>query len=161
MIERLNLAIQGCYKNKNFSEKEKDLGILVLRIGGPKLLTAFNKVNMLPSHSVVSSMVSGKYSIAYGYEKSIEELIDENMGSILKEKHFLSIKMDELVIVPRIKWCCHTNEIVGTCFNHRDGLEDYKLESYLNLDDMKEALDKGCLAFILINNNIKNYMIYF
>ena len=113
ICDKIKQAIDGCFKNKAFSEKEKDLGILVLRIGGPRLLWTFDKLNMLPSKSLVSRMLNGKITMAFGYDQPINEYIDKNLAPILSEKGLLSLKMDELVIVPRIKWSCETNEIVG------------------------------------------------
>ena len=68
ICDKIKQAIDGCFKNKAFSEKEKDLGILVLRIGGPRLLWTFNKLNMLPSKSLVSRMLNGKITMAFGYD---------------------------------------------------------------------------------------------
>jgi hypothetical protein len=74
------MAAQGCFKNKKFAEKEKDLGVLVLKIDGPRLLTAFNKLNLLPSASAVKRMLSGNFSIAYNYEKRVQ--FDKNSAKI-------------------------------------------------------------------------------
>jgi len=58
-----------------FSAKEYDLGVLVLRIGGPRLVTAFSKSNMLPCTSSIKSFLSGNYPITYNYNKTIEEIV--------------------------------------------------------------------------------------
>ena len=38
IIQKLQLAISGLYKCKSYSQHEVDIGILVLRIGGPRLI---------------------------------------------------------------------------------------------------------------------------
>ena len=119
------------------------MGVLVLRIGGPRLVTAFSKSNMLPCTSSIKSFLSGNYPITYNYNKTIEEIIEANIAPLLATKHLISLKMDELVIVPRIKWSSETNEIVGTCFNHKDHFDDYLFNNHMVLEDMKAALTKG------------------
>lgn len=49
IIQRFTLAANGLYKHRNWSSDEIDLATLVLRIGGPGLLYAFNRVSLLPS----------------------------------------------------------------------------------------------------------------
>jgi hypothetical protein len=53
MIKQISLAANKVYQPKKFSQCDIDLGILVLRIGGPCLLYAFNKENRLPSSSFI------------------------------------------------------------------------------------------------------------
>ncbi len=75
------------------------MGVLVLRIGGPRLVTAFSKSNMLPCTSSIKSFLSGNYPITYNYNKTIEEIIEANIAPLLATaKHLISLKMDELVI---------------------------------------------------------------
>ena len=38
IIQKLQLEISGLYKCKSYSQHEVDIGILVLRIGGPRLI---------------------------------------------------------------------------------------------------------------------------
>ena len=53
ICETLGRAIDGTYNHKKYNEKSKDLGLLVLRIGGPRLVYAFNKLNIIPSADVI------------------------------------------------------------------------------------------------------------
>ena len=49
IIEKIKAAADGIYAPKQWDESEKDLGILVMNIGGPSLLSAFK--GRLPSAS--------------------------------------------------------------------------------------------------------------
>jgi hypothetical protein len=51
ILEKLKEAANGVYKPKQWDQTDKDLGILVMNIGGPSLIKAFSSLNMLPSSS--------------------------------------------------------------------------------------------------------------
>jgi hypothetical protein len=102
ILEKVKLAIEGAYKVKSYSDRERDMGVLVYRIGGPRLLYTFNQLNLLPSSSTIKRMLSSNYRLEYSFSKSIEERIKANLAQHLdKTPHIISLKMDELIIVPR------------------------------------------------------------
>ena len=49
ILEKLTEAANGVYKPKQWDQTDKDLGILIMNIGGPSLIKAFSCLNMLPS----------------------------------------------------------------------------------------------------------------
>jgi len=51
ILEKFKLAANLVYKPKQWSQTEKDLGLLILRVGGPSLLKPFTNLNMLPTSS--------------------------------------------------------------------------------------------------------------
>lgn len=53
IIQRFTLAANGLYKHRKWSSDEINLATLVLRIGGPGLLYAFNRVSLLPSSTFI------------------------------------------------------------------------------------------------------------
>ena len=55
IIGRINDALNCKYKLKNYGEDECDIGYLVLRIGGPRLLTCFAFYPWVASSKVSSS----------------------------------------------------------------------------------------------------------
>ncbi len=101
-IDKINQAIQGFYKVKSFSQQEKDLGALVLSIGGPRLLHTFNKLNLLPNTSYMRQVLKSEYRLEYSYSKSIYAKISANMDRLLHDSpHIISLKMDEIILTPR------------------------------------------------------------
>ena len=51
IIDEIHDAIMGLYAARGYTEKDIDLGCLILRIGGPRLLHALRQVHGLPSFS--------------------------------------------------------------------------------------------------------------
>lgn len=57
--------------------------------------------------------------------QNIQYLISQNLRNINDEIEFCSIKIDELAILPRIRWFPEANEIIYTCWNHKDHIISY------------------------------------
>jgi hypothetical protein len=58
IIDKLYEAINKVYKCKSHTKLENDVGIMVLRIGGPRVLYALNKIGLLPSKSTIYKSIS-------------------------------------------------------------------------------------------------------
>lgn len=153
IIERLNDAIARVYSCKSYSEVEFDAGVLVLRIGGPRLIYALNKLGLLPSRSVITnSLRLNISSIYFSLNSCVEDIIKHNMELVLSNNDnneakpsFYSLKMDEIVIDERVRWNPKNNEIIGTCWQHKNEVISYSFNSWLNLKEIKQALDKGAI----------------
>ena len=61
----------------------------------------------------------------------------------MKVNGYYSLKLDEIHIESRVRWCPSTNEFVGTCDLHKNKIESYKFDKYLNLEEIKTCLEKG------------------
>lgn len=57
IIQKMSLTINKNYCAKKWDDNELDLSVLVLRIGGPALLHAFNQLSMLPTSSVIYKVI--------------------------------------------------------------------------------------------------------
>ena len=53
MIRIFTAAANKVFEPKQWTQDDKDLAILLLRVGGPALLYAFNKENRLPCSSYI------------------------------------------------------------------------------------------------------------
>ena len=159
IIDKLKKSINHLYKSKKFTEKEIDLGILTLRIGGSRLLYAFNQANLLPSSSYIYKALQSSCRIEFDYNKSYDEIIKANISKFFSnQKSFYSIKLDEIAISPRVRWCPETNQIIGTCYNHKHEVENYEFLNWLNLEEIKSKLEqdkihiaKECLVISITN----------
>ena len=140
-----SINLKGIYKPKQYEEKYIDLATLVCRIGGTGLLSVFNKLGMLPSRSVVGIALKNKAEIDISYNKSISEIIRDNFKLNFQQKNdlYCTVKLDELAIIPRVRWNSNNNETVGTCFNHKNNQKSYEFSNELILHDLKTKLKEG------------------
>ena len=58
---------------------------------------------------------------------------------------FYSIKADEIATEARVRYNSKNNEIVGTCAPCKDKVDSYVSNSWLNIKEIKDALDSGRL----------------
>ena len=85
-----------------------------------------------------------KLEFDHPYNKDLKHAISSNINKLFdkKAKGMFTIKMDELAITNRARWCNKTNDIVGFCYNHGHTL-DYKFDSWSTLQDLKEKKNSG------------------
>jgi hypothetical protein len=105
LINKIEMAYKGTYKPKGFSEKEKDLGLLILKIGGYKLAKIVSQSKKLPSTDWLYECFKEKNEIEYSKKKSIKEIVSSNIQLFfLNEKSVFSIKMDEKALKPGVRY---------------------------------------------------------
>jgi len=116
---------------------------LVLRIGGPKLLRAFNETNHLPSSSFIYKMLQNSVNIDISVHSTVDQRIENNLNSFFKQRYgFYSIKIDEVHIVPSIVHDPRTNEFTGICETHKDNVP-IKFDNLMDLEELADALEKN------------------
>jgi len=104
------------------------LAILVLRIGGPRLFWTFNKLNYLPSASLMYCKLKNKLKINTSITCSIEQQVEENIQQFFQCRHGeYSCKIDEVSTAERVSFNPATNEFDGLCRNYIDTTIDYKV----------------------------------
>ena len=87
ILSQLSQAIERTYQCKSYSDKDMDIGILVLRIGGPRLVYALNQAGLIPSKSVISKALQNKLpSFYHSFEESLISVIKKNIAAILKTR---------------------------------------------------------------------------
>jgi hypothetical protein len=119
ICEKINQAVTGQYKPKQFEEKDFALATLTLRIGGPRLLAAFSKMNLLPSQSTVTRSLAKTPKLQFSLALTEEDIIDRNLQNYFANAvGYYCMKIDEIAINPRIRWCATTNELIGVCQEH-------------------------------------------
>ncbi len=143
---RVQHAVEGIYHAKGFSKLDIDIGTLVLRIGGPRLAYALNQAGVLPSKTVVSrALQENVSSFKLFMNMRLDQLLKKNLDSLLANSLdcFYSVKMDELACDDRIRWCPVTNQILGTCWPHKDECTSYTFDTWMNLSEIKTTLANG------------------
>jgi hypothetical protein len=137
ILNKLKMAMDGVYHPKKFEKDEFDLAVLTLRIGGPRLLNAFNKQNLLPSSSYVYKALKNDINIFFSYECSLKHMIQTNIQYFFQNcTGFFSLKLDEISINSRIRWSQDTNEMIGLCYNHKAFVKNYQFETWLSLNEV-------------------------
>lgn len=63
ILNKFSMAAQNLYSPRAWEEKEVDLAVLVLKIGGPALLHTFNKLSLLPSSSFIYKVIRIIYKV--------------------------------------------------------------------------------------------------
>lgn len=69
-METLKSAALRTYKPKQYSEKEKDLATLVLRIGGPRLVDACAQMGIVPSKSLIYKVIQLVFNEKFNLKES-------------------------------------------------------------------------------------------
>ena len=140
IIYKINQASNELYKPKSWTQDDIDLAVLVLRIGGPALLYAFNKQNKLPCTSFISKTLNNKVNIEFSYELTYSEIIRRNLINFCSsnKKEFFNLQMDEVAIIERGRWCNLNNEIVGFCYNHKKRVKSFEFVNYFSVKEIEK-----------------------
>ena len=141
LTHKVMSAINGVYRPKGYTTKDMDLAMLTLRIGGPRLLHAFSVSNHLPESSVVYKALRQTMKINTSLDCPVESVIEDNINEFLKNRSgFFSLKMDEIAINPELRYCNEDNEFKGSCHNHKNKIDNYKFNNWIDLNIIKDAL---------------------
>ncbi|KAK7012371.1 hypothetical protein R3P38DRAFT_3019043 [Favolaschia claudopus] len=126
-------AFEGLLSTKGFTDFEKDLGILIYRLGGRSLLYAMNKALNLPSlRTICNSARFIKITPTIGPIR--EEEIRDNIDNVLlraredadaarspptpSPRKGVSIMMDEVALEEQACYFSHANQVGGLCSKH-------------------------------------------
>ena len=123
IVQKISDAIQGKY-NPHYTTDDKDLSILVLKLGGPALLEILHRAKAFPGTSTAYGFLrSKKQKITCPPDASVMtafsniELPDSTVQG-LKSIPFISIKMDSTYGDQRVRWNPLDNKIYGLCYEH-------------------------------------------
>ena len=97
----------------------------------------------LPHSSVLYKSTQNKINIDCSIHSNYKNLIENNIKKFFENKEgFYTISMDEIHIIPRIRWNPLNNEIMGFCYNHSKNIR-MTFTSRLILDDIKKEFSLG------------------
>jgi hypothetical protein len=105
------------------------------------LLDTFNHLNLLPSSSYIYKALKNKIVINFDITDDLAFTIGQNIRQFFSNrKGFFTIKMDEVAIVPKIRYHRKNNCFVGTCSNHMLNKDSYKFNNFADLDFLHDSL---------------------
>eukprot|EP00798_Chlamydomonas_sp_ICE-L_P005309 gene5309-18554_t len=156
IIEQVSKAAQGVYHAKGWKDDPDaiDLAFLVLKIGGPLLLTAVHKATQnLPCVSWVKANGSPpKFAPYYGVD--IKSVVKQNIMVLVAKSEKASlpgllptlcawhIRCDEVASEKRLRWCPKTNRLIGICFEHQDVVADNLV--FNSIEDLQATHSPVC-----------------
>ena len=140
ILDRIQLALNGAYHAKGFQAADIDIGLLVLRIGGPRLVHALHQVFGIPSVSLLYKQQAAKFTPSISaYDREVLWL---NLSSMLLainqgEACGWVLLIDEVACEQRVRWNADDNKLYGICREHgnRVGL------SFNSVDDVHMVVD--------------------
>lgn len=121
VIDKIHEAIMGLYRARGYTEKDVDLGCLILRIGGPRLLHALRQVYGLPSVSFLYQKKIPTFKACSGAFSSevLRANIDQMIGESPEHSRCLWVLMwDEVSAEKRLRWNAADNLLYGLCREH-------------------------------------------
>ena len=143
IIEKIKNAIENVYHPRGYSKTEYDLAAITLRIGGPRLLYAFNQLNYLPSSSSMYKQLKSSINLDISNYTDLDAKIKHNIKQYYTNcRGAFGIKI-EFRINQKLRWNCNSNEIVGLCYNHKCCLQSVQFDSWLVLNEIKAQLDSN------------------
>ncbi|KAJ7121422.1 hypothetical protein C8R44DRAFT_529506, partial [Mycena epipterygia] len=160
MANRIYDAFEGLHQTKGFTDFERDLGILIYRLGGRSLLYAMNHALNLPSlRTICNSAKFIKITPTIGPISKDE--IRTNIKNVIlvprsesKVPHAtrsgVSIKMDESAIEEQAVYFSHANQVGGLCQKHScniPGIDPLTLATHDSALNIVEALGRGDVHF--------------
>ena len=125
VIDKVHEAIMGLYRargyTRGYTEKDIDLGCLILRIGGPRLLHALRQVYGLPSVSFLYQKSIPAFKACTGAFSS--EVLRANIDQMISESSESSrclwvLMWDEVSTEKRLRWNAADNLLYGLCREH-------------------------------------------
>ena len=113
IVDKVLDAIAGIYRARP-SNQDKELAFVVLKLGGPSLLSILCKANKLPSDSTAYRLGKDLKEIECSVTMSAAECMKKNLDSkYFLDSHTTSSKMDETFLVPRIRY-----DMQEVCYQH-------------------------------------------
>ena len=146
MIGLIQDAVAGERKIFQFSEKERDIAFLVLKLGGPKLLHAVSRANGLPNLSVTKERGrTARFHVKDIFDVSVVDANLRAFSSVMDGFADVpcSLMVDEIALERAVRFDAHSNLPVGFCSEHVGAPEP--LTSYTQLVALKARVDDGDL----------------
>ncbi|KAJ7154444.1 hypothetical protein C8R43DRAFT_885149 [Mycena crocata] len=156
MANRIYEAFDGLYHTKGFTDFERDLGILIYRLGGRSLLYSMNHALNLPSlRTICNSAKFVKITPTIG--PISEHEMAENIKNVLLKprsesqvpttgKFEWSVIMDEVALEEMAVYFSHANQVGGFCQKHTGGV-NLTLATHDSALNLVEKLATGEIHF--------------
>ena len=153
ITDLLYKAANGLYHAKGYTEKDGDLAYLILKVGGPMLLTAVHKAGYLPSVKWVYKHLEKEppalrpflgVSLPEVFAHNIQLMLLQSADPLKTVTRAYHLLMDEVAVESRLSWNPQTNMVTGICFEHCTvAMNDLSVDSIQNLHSLREKVISG------------------
>lgn len=154
IIQRIENSLAGVYRPRGYTEDDTDTALMVLRLGGRKLLYALSQHIGLPSLRTLRRKAAfTKLMPSLGTPR--KEDIVFNIRSVLASKLApnvevprtgVSIAWDEISMEETATWFPHADEVGGFCREHSDQINT-RLSSFDSALSIARALYDGAVHY--------------
>ena len=143
ILDKCTEAVADVYRARP-SQDDRDLAFLVLKFGGPSLLSILHQANVLPSVSLAYRISQNSHQLSSSVTLSFRQCCEENLGPLKKMQQqdealmfSYSIKCDETFVNPRLRYNSRNNEMVGVCYEHQSKVK-LKFDSMIEVNALQE-----------------------
>eukprot|EP00918_Siedleckia_nematoides_P003420 GHVU01007729.1.p1 GENE.GHVU01007729.1~~GHVU01007729.1.p1 ORF type:complete len:1183 (-),score=175.19 GHVU01007729.1:272-3604(-) len=146
MLATLERAISGQYKVKSYSASERDQCMLIMRLGGPRLLTALQETGGLAGLTTVHKWLKDIVVFTFCHEGFHRATVAANITSAYStpRKTPKIAVCDEISVTPRFDVKLSDNVVTGVCWEHRKG-QNLKFTSSEVFDHVVKQTDNGSI----------------
>ncbi|KAI0804565.1 hypothetical protein BC629DRAFT_1713564 [Irpex lacteus] len=154
IVAKLEDSLCGVYQARKYDSDDYDLSLLILRLGGRKLLYAMSQQIAVPSirtlrrHSTFTKLIPslGAPSLE-DITGNISAIFDSRVGSIDEsgQRPFVSgvcVQWDEISIEEVVDWFPHSDMVGGLCREHSSNI-DISLATFDHALSIAKALHDG------------------
>ncbi|KAJ6599974.1 hypothetical protein DFH09DRAFT_1271514 [Mycena vulgaris] len=143
LLQQCQLAVQGKYTARNYTQYDIDLAILIYELGGAGTLYAMNhSIFALPSRNTIQP-----YRRQHNIVPSVAEPRRWRSGPQGPDEPILhghTLSFDELATERRIDYMPATDEMGGFCLEHLDALKTVKIgKDTKTVEEAAEAVREG------------------
>ena len=137
----MTLAIGKIYRARP-SQEDKDLSFIVLKLGGPTLLSILCKANKLSSTSIAYRIGHELKPLHSPVTNSATKCMQSNLDvDFFKDSSSTSLKMDETFLTARLPYDVKNIAFQGVCYQHAPSEVQFNtfqdLESLVDRDATK------------------------
>ncbi|KAG8684104.1 hypothetical protein FRC08_013877 [Ceratobasidium sp. 394] len=151
IVDRLAKAQQGLYHCQSYSKKELDVSLLVLHLGGPRLLYAVAEAVDLPGEHTAHRRAERLYlhpSVGFPTAAEVAFNIKSVCGpaqNVTSSKRGFTLMIDELASEENIRYSVAEDALLGLCREHSNinDLKNITGRPVSHLEDIKKLLDAG------------------
>ena len=147
ILASLTAAITKGYVPKQFDRDDADQAVLVLRLGGPRLLFAMHKSHGCMAQSTLLSKYLNvpRFLSCGGKEAEIFAAVRQNIESNIFAKKWTEARriwifmVDDTALDPRIRYCLQTNSFLGFCREHTANV-NMTFDNYNDLEHLEKLV---------------------
>jgi hypothetical protein len=153
VLKAIAKAAEGTGSAKQFNQEDYDAALMVLRLGGHRLVRVMQKyIGLMSSRSIALSEFAKTerfLACAHGSNQHVRDMCTRNMKEfVFKRKPGArsgwNIQFDDVALDERGRWGSETNNALGFCKEHSSGF-NMEITSSKDIEILAQAVEGGQL----------------